>query len=41
MKTELPERSLHVRVRLNFTVQHILELAQDNCTLDKTISMSS
>ena len=33
MKTELPERSLHIRGRLNFIVQQILELAQDKIAM--------
>jgi uncharacterized protein len=33
MKTTLPERSLKIRVRLNFIVQQILELAQDKIAM--------
>ncbi|WP_395477170.1 nucleotidyltransferase and HEPN domain-containing protein [Rickettsia endosymbiont of Pantilius tunicatus] len=33
MKTELPERSLHIRGRLNFIVQQILKLAQDKIAM--------
>ncbi len=29
MKTTLPERSLKIRARLNFIVQHILDIAQE------------
>ncbi|HJD55552.1 MAG TPA: nucleotidyltransferase [Rickettsia endosymbiont of Pyrocoelia pectoralis] len=29
MKTVLPERSLHIRARLNFIVQQMLDVAQD------------
>ncbi|WP_341791601.1 nucleotidyltransferase domain-containing protein [Rickettsia endosymbiont of Gonocerus acuteangulatus] len=33
MKTALPERSLHIRGRLDFIVQQILELAQDKIAM--------
>ncbi|MGI4752805.1 MAG: hypothetical protein ACRYE8_03645 [Janthinobacterium lividum] len=33
MKTELPERSLHIRGRLNFIMQQILELVQDKIAM--------
>ncbi|WP_395476952.1 nucleotidyltransferase domain-containing protein [Rickettsia endosymbiont of Pantilius tunicatus] len=33
MKTVLPERSLHIKGRLNFIVQQILELAQDKIAM--------
>ncbi|HJD55978.1 MAG TPA: nucleotidyltransferase domain-containing protein [Rickettsia endosymbiont of Pyrocoelia pectoralis] len=33
MKTVLPERSLHIRVRLDFIVQQILDVAQDKIAM--------
>ena len=33
MKTVLPERSLHIKVRLDFIVQQILEIAQDKIAM--------